>query len=153
MKNFEANDRLMEFLNKKGISLYRFSKDVSKVTSYAYAIRNKKHPVNEKLIDELKKAYPSLSIDWLLDGKGSMEATKEGNVLQTVNITSQMSLRDELAFKEKTELTNLYWSNSAFQRNIKQVCEKSGVSEVEVSSEMAYENADVIIKNRDKVME
>jgi len=59
----------------------------------------------------------------------------------------------KLAFKEKAELTNLYWSNSAFQRNIKKVCEDRGIPEVEVLAEMAYTNADVIISTRSKNQE
>jgi len=148
MSEFDTNKRLMEYLKFKEISLYKFANEIGlKSVSYLYNVRKNKHVVSKNILDHALIFFPSLSEEWLKSGSGEMEKVQE---YQDVLKIQNLGLRDELAFKEKTELYAMYWSNSSFKLSIQKLAMEKGISETEVIIENAYKTVDIMLKVRSR---
>lgn len=64
----EANERILKFIEYKGISTNAFEKSIGKSTNY---VRNSKS-FTSNVLAMIMATYPELSIEWLITGKGSM---------------------------------------------------------------------------------
>jgi len=63
-------DRIVDFVNKMGMSPFEFSAKLGYTSTSEYSrIRNGK-PVSEVVIRKILKAFPEMSRDWLVHGKG-----------------------------------------------------------------------------------
>lgn len=64
----ETNERILKFIEYKGISVNAFEKSIGKSTNY---VRNSKS-FTSNVLAKIMVTYPELSIEWLITGKGSM---------------------------------------------------------------------------------
>lgn len=65
------------------------------------------------------------------------------------DIVPTLTLRDYLAAKEKAVLSNLFWSNKYFQKSIIQQSKEEDKHITNLLCEMAYFEADVMLKQRE----
>ena len=66
------NTRYMAALEAVGLSGYGAAKEFGTSEAVISNIRHSKNPPNILLVQALLKAYPALSAEWLLLGKGKM---------------------------------------------------------------------------------
>lgn len=64
----ETNERILKFIEYKGISVNAFEKSIGKSTNY---VRNSKS-FTSNVLASIMEIYPEISIDWLIAGKGDM---------------------------------------------------------------------------------
>lgn len=64
----ETNERILKFIEYKGISVNAFEKSISKSTNY---VRNSKS-FTSNVLAEIMNIYPELNIGWLITGNGEM---------------------------------------------------------------------------------
>lgn len=64
----ETNERILKFIEYKGISVNAFEKSIGKSTNY---VRNSKS-FTSNVLASIMEIYPEISIDWLITGKGKM---------------------------------------------------------------------------------
>lgn len=75
----EANERIMKFIEYKGISVNAFEKSIGRSTNY---IRNSKS-FTSNVLATIMNTYPELSIEWLITGEGPM--LKQNNLPGGIN--------------------------------------------------------------------
>ena len=68
----DLNTRFMQALEAVGHTGYSAAKHFSTSEAVISNIRHGKNPPNVLLVQALLLAYPSLSADWLLTGRGAM---------------------------------------------------------------------------------
>lgn len=64
----EANERILQFIGYKNISVNAFEKSIGKSTNY---VRNSKS-FTSNVLASIMETYPELSIEWLITGNGEM---------------------------------------------------------------------------------
>lgn len=69
----ETNERILEFIDYKGISVNFFERSIGKSTNY---VRNSKS-FTSNVLATIMDVYPELNIEWLVTGKGNMLKSKE----------------------------------------------------------------------------
>jgi phage repressor protein C with HTH and peptisase S24 domain len=69
-----TRERILKYIESKGISKYRFYKDIGLSNGYL----DKEGSVGSEICEKISYQYKDLSIDWLITGQGPM--LKESNV-------------------------------------------------------------------------
>lgn len=64
----ETNERILKFIEYKGISTNAFEKSIGRSTNY---VRNSKS-FTSNVLATIMDIYPELAIEWLITGKGEM---------------------------------------------------------------------------------
>ncbi len=65
----DVRSRLMEYLDKMGISQARFANRVGVSRGYVNSMTGN---ITQETSDKIKTAYPNLNMDWLVTGRGEM---------------------------------------------------------------------------------
>lgn len=73
----ETNERILKFIDYKGISVNSFERSIGKSTNY---VRNSKS-FTSNVLASIMEIYPELSIDWLITGKGEMLKSENYSLL------------------------------------------------------------------------
>lgn len=94
-ENLSVQERLDIFIKSKGLGRYQFEMKVGLPQSYVANVRQAPHPEKVKLISD---AFPDLSIEWLITGKGEM-------IKQDISIYRQLV---EVISEEKDRLLSLW---------------------------------------------
>lgn len=68
-------DRLALFLEKEGISDYKFQKVIGVSNGYLDKTKQGTRGIGSDILEKIRVAYPQLNIIWLLSGEGSMYNT------------------------------------------------------------------------------
>lgn len=94
-ENLSVQERLDIFIKSKGLGRYQFEMKVGLPQSYVANVRQAPHPEKVKLISD---AFPDLSIEWLITGKGEM-------IKQDISFYRQLV---EVISEEKDRLLSLW---------------------------------------------
>ena len=98
MVSIDSNvkDRLVEYLDYKGINKNRFSKTIGVSPAYVNSIRKSIQPDK---IKSIAVSFPDLNIEWLLTGEGEMvNKDNHAKVSDTVSMSREV-------FEQITRLT------------------------------------------------
>ena len=79
--NKTVKDRLVAFLQKKGINKSEFGRTIGVSNAFVSSIRQSIHPDK---IGKIAIAYPDLNIEWLLTGEGEM--LSDGHKVEQVSV-------------------------------------------------------------------
>lgn len=79
MDNFTKTiERIAFFVDKKGISLNKFSQQLGVSNSYFSKMIKNRASVGSDIIENILRLYPELNTNWLLTGAGEMLNSDEG---------------------------------------------------------------------------
>lgn len=77
----ETNERILKFIDYKGMSVNSFERSIGKSTNY---VRNSKS-FTSNVLASIMEIYPELSIDWLITGKGEMLKSELPSIAPKIN--------------------------------------------------------------------
>ena len=89
--SLDVKSRLIDFLNKKGISKSEFSKNIGVSPAFVNSIRASISPT---ILKSIVENYPELNITWLLIGKGEMEVNKEKEPIEKITPNTIKAIDD-----------------------------------------------------------
>lgn len=98
--NMTTKERLVVFLKYLSMGQNAFEAQIGISNGY---ISNLKGSIGSEVLSKIKKVYPELSIDWLIDGEGEMIRP---NVHQTNNYGDNINAGDNLSL-DKSVNTNI----------------------------------------------
>ncbi len=110
---YKTIDRIMLFIKHLGISVRQF--DISIGASNGYTLRmNKNHAsVGSDVIENISKIHPSINVEWLITGRGSMirDSYSDEMNLEALNSFSEEEIEkmveQKVNDKEKSELKRM----------------------------------------------
>lgn len=70
-----VKDRLIDFLKYKGLSQSKFEKSIGASNGYINSMRK---GIGAERLEQVRREYPDLNIDWLLSGNGNMLNSQGG---------------------------------------------------------------------------
>lgn len=85
----ETNERIIDFIKSKGLSISSFEKSIGKATNY---IRNSKS-FTSNVLSTIMDVYPDLNIEWLITGKGDMLKGEEDKISSVAAPESSINYR------------------------------------------------------------
>nr|WP_321356915.1 hypothetical protein [uncultured Draconibacterium sp.] len=90
-----VRDRLLEFIEKKGLNPASFEKKVGLSNAY---VKNIRKSIGDKSITKIKNEFPDLNVDWLLTGNGDMIKSSTNNTINNPKEEPEMykQLIDEI---------------------------------------------------------
>lgn len=78
-------DRLKQIIDYQGISIRQFEKSIGASNGYISSIKDE---ISTKYVRNIFRAYPNISLEWLVTGEGSMlksGAVNSTQITQTAN--------------------------------------------------------------------
>lgn len=110
---FKTIDRIILFINHLGISVRKF--DISIGASNGYTLRMKKNraSVGSDMLERIAEKYPTINIDWLITGEGSMIKDNVSLDLDTEifdNLSMEMieqKIEEKIKQKQKNDMLNI----------------------------------------------
>ena len=69
---FSAIERLIEWLEKSNLTVYKFAKVTGICTQTAYAVTQRKNHINLATLRKIALKWRKLSLHWLITGEGEM---------------------------------------------------------------------------------
>lgn len=98
-----AIERIFQFIDYKGISVSEFSKTIQVSNGYLAKQKSASANIGSHIIEKIVIAYPELSTDWIITGRGNMTHNlKEVNV-QNKNAHIDAHLNAHLSEKNAKE--------------------------------------------------
>lgn len=95
-----VKQRLVTFCKSQGITIREFERRCGVPYGYVFGIRN---TVSPQKLEQIKKAYPAISTDWLLRGTGEMlEPVRVGDADIRKLLASIESLTETVASQQKS---------------------------------------------------
>ena len=73
-------DRLFEFMHHQRISPYTFERECAIANGYLKKQKKGKGTMGSEIIEKINQKYPSLSLNWLITGRGKMLVDEEYQV-------------------------------------------------------------------------
>lgn len=87
-----VQERLIQFIEHKGMNKLSFSKSIGRSVSY---VTNIVESIGPSSRDKIKQKYPELNMEWLIDGKGEMlinNSTRTREDVEPMVITPQTTV-------------------------------------------------------------
>ncbi len=84
-------DRLLQFIHHQRLSPYTFERECSIANGYLKKQKKGKGTMGSEIIEKINKKYPTLSLVWLITGRGEMLVDEKYNS----NNNPQFSLHDK----------------------------------------------------------
>lgn len=92
MENFTKTiARIQQFIDKKGITINKFSTQVGVSNSYIYKMIRSEASVGSDILEKITNAYPELNAGWLITGKGPMIITEKSEVKQSTIVEEELT--------------------------------------------------------------
>jgi len=115
-------ERIAYFVEKKGISLNKFSQQLGVSNSYFSKMIKNKASVGSDIIENILRFYPEINTNWLLTGTGDMlygsTTSKEASNLPA-GPCKQCELRDMIIAKQEDSIELLKDKISQLHKQLK----------------------------------
>ncbi|MCV6629087.1 MAG: hypothetical protein OIF50_04420 [Flavobacteriaceae bacterium] len=110
---FKTIDRITLFINHLGISVRKFDMSIGASNGYTLRMKKNRASVGSDMLERIAEKYPSISIDWLITGEGSMlrdnlKINLDKDLFENMSMENlEQKVVEKIKEKQKQDLMNL----------------------------------------------